>query len=142
MISALKRVTNLMEGNNLGVVVEGFAECRKNRVAETSETLISVVNARALLTMGELAQFKGVHHIVLPSFNNLVCKGVVVIGGEEERSHDSSPGRARNKHKLSVNSMKIPKDTRRPPLMEEDWVVSCLALYQSINEEGIDLRQA
>ena len=33
------------------------------------------------------------------------------------------------------NTSKIPEEKWRPPLMEEDWVVLCQAMYQSIKEE-------
>ena len=46
----------------------------KNRLAAALETFISVDNARALVTMGELAQFKEVHKIVLPTINKEVRK--------------------------------------------------------------------
>ena len=61
MISALKLVTNLVKGNKLGVEVKGLTEKSKERLAEPLATFISVENARVLVTMGELAQFKEVH---------------------------------------------------------------------------------
>ena len=38
------------------------------------------------MTMSELAQFKEVHTVVLPSFNNDVCKEAAAIDGGESRS--------------------------------------------------------
>ena len=40
-------------------------------------------NTRALVTMGELAQFEKAHKLVLPSFDNEVYKHAEVIEGEE-----------------------------------------------------------
>ena len=40
-------------------------------------------NARALVTVGELAHFKEGHTVVLPNFDKEVCKHTDVIDGEE-----------------------------------------------------------
>ena len=42
---------------------KGLAEGSNHRITEGLESFISVDNARALVTMGELAQFKDVHKI-------------------------------------------------------------------------------
>ena len=47
MISALKLVTHLLKGNNLGVAVKGPTESSKNRFAEAWQSFIAVDNARA-----------------------------------------------------------------------------------------------
>ena len=52
--------------------VESFAESSKDRLAVVLPSFTGVGNARSLVTMGELAQFKGVHKIVLPSLNTEV----------------------------------------------------------------------
>ena len=70
MIIALALVTNLIsKGNKLCVEVKGLTDSRKERPAEALATFTSVDNARALVTMGELARFKEVHKVVLPSFS-------------------------------------------------------------------------
>ena len=49
-----------MKGNKLGVVVKGPTENSKYRLRQALASFIAVDNARALVTVGELAQFKGV----------------------------------------------------------------------------------
>ena len=56
MVSALTRVTNLMKGNKPGLVVTDVAESSDNRLAVALKLFIAVDNARASVTMGELAQ--------------------------------------------------------------------------------------
>ena len=51
MISALKLVTTLIKGDRLGVEAESW----KERHAEALATFISLENARAFNTLGELA---------------------------------------------------------------------------------------
>ena len=51
------------------VAVKGFTDSSKNRFAEGLESFISVDNRRAFVTLGELAQFREVDRIVLPSFS-------------------------------------------------------------------------
>ena len=92
MISALKLVTYLTEGNKLAVV-QGFTESRKNRLAEARESFIAVDNTRALVTMGELAQFKEVHRIVPPNFNKANYEDAE--RGRRRRGLGASPGRTR-----------------------------------------------
>ena len=94
LITALKLVTKLIKGNKLGVEVKGVADNSKNRVTEALASLISRDNARALGTMGELAQFKRDHQVVLPTFNNEVHTEAKVIEGGEVFV-DSSPEGAR-----------------------------------------------
>ena len=79
MISALKLVQN---GNKLGVEVKGIPESSNHRLADAFATFISVDNAGALVTMGELAQFKEVHKIVFFNFYKEVRKNAKVIEGE------------------------------------------------------------
>ena len=43
----------------LGVAVKGLTESNKDKLAEALATIISGDRARTLVTMGELAQFKG-----------------------------------------------------------------------------------
>ena len=64
-ISALKLVTHKVKGNKLGVEVKGHAESSKDRLGEALTTSISVDNAGAFVTMGELT----VHKVALPSFD-------------------------------------------------------------------------
>ena len=84
------------------------------------ETFISADDARALVTVGELAQFKDVDQMVLPSFNTEVCTEAVVIEGEEVMTVRAEE---QGTQTLFVNASKVPKDTWRPHLMEKDWVV-------------------
>ena len=66
-------------------------------MAEVSATCISVDNTRALVTMGELGQYKEVKQVVVPEFSGK-CKDAMVIGGggiptlrpEEEKRKDCS----------------------------------------------------
>ena len=58
-MSSLKLVTSLLKGNKLGVVVKGPTESSKYRLTQALASFIAVDNARALVTVGELAQFKG-----------------------------------------------------------------------------------
>ena len=68
IIRALKLVTNLTKGKELGVEVKGFTDSSQERLAEPFGTFFSPDNARALVTMGELARFKEVHKVVLSKF--------------------------------------------------------------------------
>ena len=79
VISTVTLVTHLIKGTKLGVEVQDFTESIKERLAGALATFISVDNARALVTMGELAQFKDVHEVVSPSFNKEVYKDAAVI---------------------------------------------------------------
>ena len=83
---------------------------------------MSVDNARALVTMGDLA----------PSFSKDVhIQAVVIEGGEATTLHPEEQGTKQ----LFVNRSKIPKEKWRPALMEENWVVLCQAVNQSIKEK-------
>ena len=55
MISALKLVTTLIEGNRLGVEAQNVLKGWKERHAEALATFISVETARACNTLGESA---------------------------------------------------------------------------------------
>ena len=59
---------------------KGLAEGSNDRITEALESFISVDNARVLVTMGEMTQFKDVHNIVPP--NKAMCKDAAVV--EEE----------------------------------------------------------
>ena len=74
MVSAPKSVTNMMQGNRNGVVVRSFVESSKNKLSESLTLHISVEIARKVVTMGMLAQFREMHKIVVPSFNQRVAK--------------------------------------------------------------------
>ena len=65
----------------LGVEVKDLAESCQERLAEAS--FISVDHARALITVGELAQLKEVHIVALPSFDKEVYRRKEVFDGEE-----------------------------------------------------------
>ena len=81
LISALKRVLNLMQRNKLGV--KGLERCSKNRLREALRLFIAVDHARAFVTMGEVAQFWKVRKIVLPSLSNEIYACACVVEGEE-----------------------------------------------------------
>ena len=51
-------VTNQVDGNKLGVNVQGFTEDSRVKMAEASAIFTSVDNTRALVTMGGLGQHK------------------------------------------------------------------------------------
>ena len=55
-----------MQGN---VVVKSFVGISKNRLAQVLKLFIAMDTERALVTMGELAQFKELHTTVPPYFN-------------------------------------------------------------------------
>ena len=76
----------IKKGKKLGVEAKGLTESSKDRLAEDLATVISVHNARAMITKGELAQFKDVHEEVY--------KDAEVIEGEG--GDDFASGRARN----------------------------------------------
>ena len=136
MINVLKLVTNLIKGNQLGVEVKDLTESRKDRLAEALLTFISVDNAVALVTMGELVQFKEVRKGVLPSFR--WYGDAKAIQGEEVMTLRPE---AQGTRKLTVPRRRSQR-TWGPPLMEEDWVVLCQAPYQSINEgEWTEMRE-
>ena len=78
-----------------------------------------------------LAQFKEVHHIVLPSFSQEEHKNTAVIEGEEVMTLRPEE---QGTQKLSENTSKIPSKMGSP-LMDEDLVVLCQAPYQSIKQE-------
>ena len=61
MASALQLVTNLLKGHKLEAVVSGLTEDGKKKLAEALESFFAVDNARALVTVGELAKSKEVH---------------------------------------------------------------------------------
>ena len=86
MISALKKL--VQNGTKLGVEVKGILESSNHRLADAFATFISVDHAGALVTTGELAQFKEVHTIVFSNFHTEVFhtevrKNAEVIEGEE-----------------------------------------------------------
>ena len=82
-------------------------------------------NARAPVTLGDLAQFQEVLEVALQSFNKEVYKDAEVIEGEEVMTPRLEE---KGTQKPFIN-------TSGPPLMEEDGVVLCQALFQSIKEE-------
>ena len=53
------------------------------RLADALATFISVDNARALVTMAELALFKEVHKVTSPSLKKEVYTDAKVVEGEE-----------------------------------------------------------
>ena len=101
------------------------------RLAEELATFISVEHARALVTAGELGRYREVHDIVLPEFDKEYPEACVIEGEEVLTLRPEERGT----QKLFVNTKQIPRGIWGPPLMEEDWVVLCQALYQSIGEE-------
>ena len=58
-----------MQGNKQGVVVKALVGSSKHVLAEALKLFIAVDNARALVTMCALAQWREVHQIVPPNFN-------------------------------------------------------------------------
>ena len=69
---------------------------------------------------------------MLPSFSkDVYIQAVVIEGGEATTLRPEEQGTKQ----LFVNRSKIPKEKWRRPLMEEDWVVLCQALNQSIKEK-------
>ena len=68
MICASKLIHELDEKEINQVVVKSL-EDRKNRLAEALKLFIAVDNAKGLVTMGELAQFREAHQISPPEFN-------------------------------------------------------------------------
>ena len=66
-------------------------------MAEVLATCISVDNTRALVTMGELGQYREVKEVVLPEFSGEYKDAMVIGGGgiltlrpEEEKRKDCS----------------------------------------------------
>ena len=88
-------------------------------------TFISVDNTRASVTMGELRQHE---EVVLPAFNGEHKDAMVTA---EEQVLTLRP-EERGTHNLFVNTDEDSKRKLGPPLMDEDWLVLCQALYQSI----------
>ena len=77
-------------------------------------TFTSVENARALVTLDELAQIKKkVYKVVLHSLNKKCAKDAEAIEGEEVMT--LRPEQQGTKQ-FFVNTSKIPRETRRPPL--------------------------
>ena len=83
MISALKLVTNLIKGNKLGVEVKRPYRKQSEQTCGCFVVVHFGGEARAFVTMGELAQFKEVHKTVPPNFNKAIYKDAEVVGGEE-----------------------------------------------------------
>ena len=79
-----------------------------------------------------MAQFKGVHEIVLPSFNKELHKEAIVVEGEGVMTLRSEE---QGTHKLFGNPSKVRKTHGGHPVLEEDWVMLCQALFQSIKQE-------
>ena len=69
MVCVLKLVTHLVNGNKFGVKAKGLTEGSREKLAEALATFISLDNARALVTMGDLGQYQEVHEVVLPKFS-------------------------------------------------------------------------
>ena len=99
-------------------------------MAEALQSFVPPEKARASVLLGEVAQFKEVHKIVLPSFNKLLHKEAVVTEGEEVMFL-----RPEERGTQQLNTSKIPIEQWGPPLIKEDWVVLCQAQNQSIKEE-------
>ena len=90
IISAFKLITNLIKGDEFGVEARGLVKGSKEELAEALATFIFVDNARAFVTLGELARFQEAHRVLLPNFNKQIHKRAEVI----ERG--SSPGGTTN----------------------------------------------
>ena len=111
-----------------------MTESSKERPAEAPTTFISVDNVRALVTLRELGRYKEVHEIVLPKFNE-TFKDACVTEGEDILTLCF---KERGTQKLFVDTDKITPFKMGQPLMDEDWVVLCQALYQSVGEKECD----
>ena len=76
----------IKKGKKLDIEVKRLTESSQERLPQALATVISVHNARAMITIGELARLKEVHEEVY--------KDAEVIEGEG--GDDSASGRARN----------------------------------------------
>ena len=76
------------------------------------------------------AQQKDVHEVVWPKFSKEFAEAMVSEGEEVLTLRPEDRGT----QKLFVDTDQIPEE-KRPPLMDEDWVVLCQALFQSSGEE-------
>ena len=79
-ISALKLVRNMIKGKKLGVELKKAVRKDLRKPWRPSSLWKS---ARVLVAVGELAQSKEVHQIVLPNFNKSAHKHAEVIEREE-----------------------------------------------------------
>ena len=79
---ALRLIARLMTGTKLGVVVQSSAD-NNNIISEALKRDTAVDNARALVTMGELAQFRMARQILPPMFNRDTCEHACAMEGEE-----------------------------------------------------------
>ena len=80
--------------------------------------------------MGELDRYTEVHDTVLPKVDNEYTEACVFEGEEVLTLRPKN-----EEHRNSSLSQKNPLVNWEPPLLNEDWVVLCQALYQSIGEE-------
>ena len=71
--------------------------------------------------------------MVFPKFGE-ECKDATVIQGEDVHSLRQEE---RGTQKMFVNTEKIPEEKLWTPLMDEDLVVLCQSLHQSIGEEEL-----
>ena len=108
---------------------ESSADHCENRLAEVLKLIKAVDNASVLVTMRELAQFREVQNIFPPNFNKENCGHACVVGGEEVLTLILEE---QGTHKLFVDTS---TEKWSPPVTEEDWIVLCQALCQSIKEE-------
>ena len=103
-----------------------MTESCKGKMAEAPATFISVDNARALVTVGELVRYKEVHDIVLPNFY-VEFTEVCAIEGEEVLTLRFEE---RGTQKCFVNTCTIPINGERrmdrnarkaKRRVQEDW---------------------
>ena len=130
---------HLVEGNKRRIVVQKLAASSKHWIIEALKRFIAVDNARTLVTMGEPAKYREVQPIVLPNFDKVTHPRASVTEGDNVLTLRLDELGAQ---KLFVDTSKAPAGQWRPPLVEEDWVVPCQALYQAIGGwEWRDLHQ-
>ena len=114
--------------------MKGLTESSKNRFVEALESFTSVDNARALVTMCELTEFKDVRKIVLSHSNKAVRKEAVVLGGEEVMTlRPEEQGTQTTLCEYVEDSKGLVETTL------EDWAVLCQA-RQSVNQRRAVVR--
>ena len=108
--------------------MQSLDESSKHIISEALKRFIAVDSARAGVTMGE-AQIREVRCVVQPNFKETYQDACVTDGENVFKLHVEE-----QVTQFIVHTLKIPQETWRPPLKEEDWVVCCQSLYQSTRE--------